>query len=190
MDFPQNPETFVGQWVKEGHRAGHLQTRELMKCSFCKEDQAKRECRVEQKLRSYRVIGSTNDSCWDWPEGVCNNPTRCWGRYIRNWTVTRTTNGQWVFRTSLSEPQETRRSSLLDELRCTMEQGTGKNRLVYSGIAAGRHCQSFWPLIPSKSKSPARKIIIKMRSGEPVPSNGNKMFPEYIFPNHIGTHLY
>ena len=85
----------------------------------------------------------------------------------------------------MSEPDDTQRSSLIDELRLTLNQGSGKNRLVYSGIATGRHCRSFWPLIPGDTQYPARKVIVKMRSGEQVPPNGNKSHLEYIFPNFI-----
>ena len=100
IDFPRNPETWIGLWVKQGHRPPNLQTQDLMKCKYCVNyQQSKRQ--IPGKLPSYRVKGVTNESCWEWFEGVCDNPNRCWGPKIRNWTVLRTKNDQWVFKTQV-----------------------------------------------------------------------------------------
>lgn len=156
-----------------------------MKCQYCVQDRKIRQTSPRAQLPSYRVKGVTNDSCWEWFSGVCNNPTRCWGLQIRRWTVLKASGDQWVFRSEVSEPNEPRRSSLIDEIRVTLQQGSGANRLLYSGVATGKHCRSFWPAIPGNTKFPVRKVIVKMRSGEPAPLNGHNLEPEYVFPNHI-----
>ena len=140
-----------------------------MKCSFCVADEKSRNFKI---IRSYRVQGCTKpESTWEWWLGECKNPDRCWGEKMRFWTVLRTKSGQWVFRTQVSELDDPKNLSNIDELRLTLQQGSGKDRLAYTGITTGRHCNSFWPLITSKRKYPVRKIIIKMTSSEPMPPN-------------------
>lgn len=186
--MPRHPETWIGRWRKEGHISPNLDSRDIIKCKYCQEDQAARQrnYRLNRKLRSYRVIGVTKPgSMWEWQEGVCQNPDRCWGNKTRFWTVLKSSGDQWVFRTEISELNDPLRSSNIDELRVNLNQGNGPDRLLYSGIATGRKCNSFWPLIPGDTTFPARKIVIKMRSGEPMPPNGNRFELRYMFPNHI-----
>ena len=74
------------------------------------------------KLRSYRVIGVTKPGAmWEWPIGTCTNGERCWGSKIRKWTVLKSSANQWVFRTTISEPGDTKRSSLIDEMRVALK---------------------------------------------------------------------
>ena len=176
VDKPRFPENWIGMWKKEGHTARFSQSQSIMKCSYCVEDAKFRAARQPvQMIRSYRVAGCMKpESTWEWWEGVCENPNRCWGLKNRFWTVLRSSSGQWVFRTQTSELDDPQQLSNIDELRVTLQQ-TEHDRLLYSGIASGRHCNSFWPLIKSRSKSPYRKIIIKMRSGEPMPINPSLM---------------
>ena len=143
--------------------------KQLLNCSFCTEYDKTRHPRVTQL---YRVKGYTKpDSTWPWYDGICENSESCWGTKERFWTVLRTQSGQWVFRTQVGEIGNPNQLSNTDELRTNLAQGNGKERLVYSGIATGRHCKSFLPLITSQSQSPARKIVIHMASGEPMPEN-------------------
>jgi hypothetical protein len=71
--------------------------------------------------------------------------------------------------------------------RVKLKQGNGRNRLIYSGIATGRNCNSFWPMIPGDKEYPTvRNIVINMQSGEPMPPNGcNKFDIKFMFPNMI-----
>ena len=138
-------ETFIGRWKKEGHWAANLHTKELMKCSYCQEDQAKKDNIIFARLPSYRVKGYTNDSCWEWFNGECLNPTRCWGQQERYWTVLRskTNSEEWIFRTEIKDRVGSSYTTL-DELRVVLKQGTNENRLIYSGVCTACHCNSFW----------------------------------------------
>ena len=198
VDQQRFPEHWVGMWKKEGHEYHDIQSyinpfvtahAEVLKlkCSFCSQNEKLRDQRI---IRSYRVRNYTKpDSYWPWWDGVCLNPNGCWGSKNRYWTVLRTNTGQWVFRTQVSDLDNPRQLSNIDELRLDLVQGKGVNRLRYSGIATGRHCNSFYPLITSQRKHPARKIVIHMQSGEPMPENPSLKQEfgtlSFMFPNHI-----
>ena len=145
IDFLPKNETFIGRWRKECHWAGNLHTQELMKCNYCKEDQAKKDKINFDRLASYRVKGFTNDSCWEWFDGECLNPERCWGKKERYWTVlkSKTNSEEWTFKTEIIDPVDSRYTTL-DELGVTLKQGKNENRLIYSGLCSARHCNSFW----------------------------------------------
>ena len=122
------PETWVGMWKKEGHVAQFCQSKALMKCQYCIDDQASRY--QPRFIRSYRVRGCTKPgSVWQWWEGVCKNPDRCWGLKDRFWMVLKSNSGQWVFRTYIKEENDPNLSNI-DELRVTLEQGKGDDRLL------------------------------------------------------------
>ena len=71
--------------------------------------------------------------------------------------------------------------------RAVLKQGEGRFRTVYAGIATGRNCKSFWPMIPGENNVPkVRKIYIEMQSGQPLADGHyggfdlNSMFPNFI----------
>ena len=153
----------------------NIETREMMKCKFCTSSHYSTK---NNKMRSYRVHGITKPgSMWQWPSGQCQNPEKCWGNKIRKWIVLRgkAKPNQWIFRHTTSEPNDPGRSSLSDELRVDLQQGTGMNRLLYSGIASGGQCKQFWPWITvtKETKYPVRKVLVNMKSGIPLPSDSN-----------------
>ena len=136
--MPAFPSTWVGRWKKTGHFAPYTDSKALMKCQYCLEDERLRNFRI---IRSYRVKGCTEPgSTWEWWEGHCQNPNACWGPQPRFWTVLKTNTQQWVFRTEIAEVADPKILSNIDELRVTLTQGTGEDRLVYKGIATGRQC--------------------------------------------------
>ena len=192
MYLPRFPETWIGDWKKEGHISPNLHSTDLIKCKFCREDQAMRRKKMHlgEKLQSYAVTGFTKPGeMWEWEDGICRNPVRCWGLSIRNWTVLKSTANNWIFRTYISEENNPTQRSLIDEIKVNLKQGIGSNRLLYSGIATGGQCNSFWPLISGHPKHPpARRIVITMRSGEPLPQNANitnRFKLKHMFPNFI-----
>ena len=198
MDKQPFVEHWIGMWKKEGHTyldvnsyinpftTPHDKVLKL-RCSFCSQKEKLRDQRI---IKLYRVKNHTKqDSYWPWWDGTCENPNGCWGSQNRYWTVLRTNTGQWVFRTQVSELNTPTELSNIDELRLNLVQGQGIYRLRYSGIATGRHCNSFLPLITSQREHPARKIVIHMQSGEPMPDNPS-LKQEFgtlslMFPNHI-----
>ena len=104
--------------------------REIVKCTFCKYS-SHSTLKIGQ-LRSYRVKGITKPSpVWEWSTGTCENPLRCWGENIRKWTVLKSNTEDWVFRTTMSDPLQPNRSSLIDELR----EGLNKNVYRFSEIS-------------------------------------------------------
>ena len=139
-------------------------------------------------MLTYRVVGTTKPrAVWEWYEGVCGNQERCWGPSIsiRHWTVFKAGATEWVFRTTISNEEETNRRSIIDEFRVKLTQGNGRNRLEYSGVGTARQCNSFWPMVPGE-KPICRKILVKMRSGEPLPPDPNiamRFDPKHIFAN-------
>ena len=122
-------------------------------------------------------------------DGICENPDRCWGIADRYWTVLKSSSNQWIFRTYKTSVSDPNVRLLLDELKVHLQQGTGSNRLVYSGIATGQHCNRFWPLIPGDpNHTPALRIVISVQFGEPLPedaNNGKRFSLKHLFPNYI-----
>ena len=73
-----------------------------------------------------------------------------------------------------------------------MKQGSGRNRLIYSGLATARHCNSFFPMVPGPGNTPTvRKVYMEMESSEPVPADGDHRFNlKFMYPNIIRTKIY
>ena len=122
----------MGEWQKDGHMYPNRLAREIVKCTFCKYS-SHSTLKIGQ-LRSYRVKGITKPSpVWEWSTWTCENPLRCWWENIRKWTVLKSNTEDWVFRTTMSDPLQPNRSSLIDELR----EGLNKNVFRFSEIAPG-----------------------------------------------------
>ena len=194
VDFPNYPETWIGEWKKDTHRLPCGEIRDITKCSFCtsSDDLTARK----GALRSYRVLGITKpDQFWDWPVGAaCTNKQGCWGPNIRKWTVLKSSSEEWVFRTSISSVNEPNRSSLIDEIRVKLKQQQGSDRLLYTGFTSGDRCRCFWPLLDEPisfwpvTKTPYRKIIVNMTSGEQLPPDSSmrqQMSVQFMFANMI-----
>ena len=186
--FEAFPEYWHGEWRKIGHEYP-LSRFNLLDCESCKID-AMMDGRKPVKL--YKVKGITSENSWydvRINSCSCSNLRNCWGPNERYWTVL---NGysanQFVFKSSIGTNCGGR--SYLDEIRVNVVQGQGELRLEYGGICTARNCQMFFPLI-SKCTHPVRRVVVKMRSGEPVPANKNWFENlKWMYPNHLHVRIF
>ena len=181
LQFPKYPETWYGDWEKRGHDYCFL-----FNCEHCKAESISEK---REPMKIYQVKGvTTAKSCFDWKTNSCSsvNSSKCWGPSKRFFTISSSYNvNEFVFKTTSKHEDENGRS-FLDEIRVNLNQGNGADRLVYTGIATGRHVNVFLPLITSTSSTPVRRILVKMRSGEPCPKNMDWFTNlKWIYPNHI-----